>query len=90
MTKQTSFPRRQVLQQLGAGLLLSPVLSGWANDYPTKSIELVVPAAAGGGSDVLARNFAEIIKKLQIISRGTFTKMSPATMLEEETEPKLP
>ena len=63
MTNQTSFPRRQVLQQLGAGLLLSPVLSGWANDYPTKSIELVVPAAAGGGSDVLARNFAEIIKK---------------------------
>jgi len=55
--------RRRVVQGLGASLL--PV--SWAamaqSDYPNKPIELVVPASAGGGTDALARAFAEVIKK---------------------------
>ena len=36
----------------------------WAqSDYPNRSIELVVPYAAGGGTDVLARAYAEATKK---------------------------
>jgi len=34
-----------------------------ANDYPTKSIEIVVPSSASGGTDALARIYAEAAKK---------------------------
>jgi len=34
-----------------------------AADYPSKPIELVVPASAGGGTDTLARAFSEAAKK---------------------------
>jgi tripartite-type tricarboxylate transporter receptor subunit TctC len=34
-----------------------------AADFPTKPIEIVVPASAGGGTDILARVFAELAKK---------------------------
>ena len=60
---QPSKIRRSMLQGLGAGLLLLPAAAAWADDYPAKPIELVVPASAGGGTDALARNFAEIVKK---------------------------
>jgi len=44
---------------LAAGLL-GPA---FAADYPTKPIELVVPYPGGGGTDVLARAFAEAARK---------------------------
>ena len=57
-------PRRRVLQGLGAALLPLPLWSrAQASAYPSKPIELVVPASAGGGTDALARAFAEIVKK---------------------------
>jgi tripartite-type tricarboxylate transporter receptor subunit TctC len=34
-----------------------------AADYPTRPIEIVVPSSAGGGTDVMARVFAEVAKK---------------------------
>src|SRR5437762_7582048 len=37
-----------------------PVL---AADYPSRPIEIVVPSSAGGGTDVMARAFADIAKK---------------------------
>ena len=40
-----------------AGLALAP--RARAADYPTRPVELIVPASAGGGTDVLARAFAE-------------------------------
>lgn len=55
--------RRRVVQGLGAAFLPLPHAFGWAADYPTKPIELVVPASAGGGTDALARGFAEVMKK---------------------------
>jgi len=55
--------RRQLLQGLGAAVLLPWVLPAQAEDYPTKPVELVVPASAGGGTDALARAFAEAAKK---------------------------
>lgn len=42
-----------------AALLASPVQ---AADYPTKQMELVVPYAAGGGTDLLARTLADALK----------------------------
>ena len=55
---QTS--RRKLLLSSGAASLLGaatwPV---WAQNFPSKSIRLVVPQAAGGGSDTIARYVAE-------------------------------
>ncbi|MGH8803392.1 MAG: tripartite tricarboxylate transporter substrate binding protein [Polaromonas sp.] len=44
-----------------AASLLS--VSALAADYPNRPIEMVVPSTAGGGTDVMARLFAETAKK---------------------------
>lgn len=54
--------RRRIVQGLGLAALPVP-WSAFANDYPNKPIELIVPASAGGGTDTLARVFAEVAKK---------------------------
>jgi len=60
----SSTPRRRVLQGLGVAMLPLPLLArAQSSAYPNKPIELVVPASAGGGTDALARAFAEIVKK---------------------------
>jgi len=61
--RQWNASRRRVLQGIGAALLPLPAAIAFAQDYPGKPIELVVPASAGGGTDALARGFAEIVKK---------------------------
>ncbi|RZI75015.1 MAG: tripartite tricarboxylate transporter substrate binding protein [Pseudomonas sp.] len=55
--------RRRLIQGLG----VSACAWAWAwpasaNDYPSKPIELIVPASAGGGTDALSRLFAEVAK----------------------------
>ena len=45
---------------LAASLLSASAL---AADYPSRPIEMVVPSTAGGGTDVMARLFAETAKK---------------------------
>ncbi|MGJ7565825.1 tripartite tricarboxylate transporter substrate binding protein [Variovorax sp. GB1R11] len=45
-----------------AGVLLTP-FAVHAADYPTRSIEVIVPSSAGGGTDVMARIFADAVKK---------------------------
>jgi len=47
---------------IGAGIL-APGGMACAQDYPTKPVTLVVPYAAGGGNDVLARVAAEPMSK---------------------------
>jgi tripartite-type tricarboxylate transporter receptor subunit TctC len=52
------------LAAAGCGLgSLSTTALAQAGDFPNKPIELVVPFGAGGGTDVLARVFAEAAKK---------------------------
>ena len=53
--------RRTVLAMLGATAL--PAAWSQAGDYPNRPIELVVPFGAGGGTDVLARAYAEAARK---------------------------
>ena len=56
-----SLTRRHVLSAAAAAAL--PV-SLWAQGaYPNRPVELIVPAGAGGGTDVLARVFADVARK---------------------------
>jgi tripartite-type tricarboxylate transporter receptor subunit TctC len=42
---------------------LTLCLPAWASTYPERTVELVVPYAAGGGTDALARAFADAARK---------------------------
>ena len=53
--------RRTLLSAAAAGALPTAVFA--QSGYPSRPIELIVPAGAGGGTDVLARAFAEAAKK---------------------------
>jgi tripartite-type tricarboxylate transporter receptor subunit TctC len=57
--------RRAVLQGLSAFALPSGLGSAWAEaPYPNKPITVIVPAAAGGGSDTCARAVAEKMRQI--------------------------
>nr|WP_316639475.1 tripartite tricarboxylate transporter substrate binding protein [uncultured Roseateles sp.] len=53
--------RRNTLLALAA--LPLTLRSAWAQDYPNHPIELLVPYQAGGGTDALARAFAESARR---------------------------
>lgn len=54
---------RRTLVTAAAASLLPGALMAQGSDYPNRSIEIVVPASAGGGTDMLSRAFAEAVKK---------------------------
>jgi len=46
---------------VGLALTATAATTAWAQTYPTRSIEWVVPYPAGGGSDVVARSLSELM-----------------------------
>ena len=64
--------KRTVCLILVLVLCLSLALTGCKKDsgaYPNKSIELVIPASAGGGSDIMARLLVQIIQDNKLCSQ---------------------
>jgi len=59
---QITLTRRTVMTAAAASLLPGALMAQ-GSDYPNRSIEIVVPASAGGGTDMLSRAFAEAVKK---------------------------
>ena len=56
------FTRRRLVIAAAASVLPAASMAQ-SSDYPSRAIEIVVPASAGGGTDVLTRAFAEAAKK---------------------------
>src|SRR5919198_3726541 len=54
-------PRKPMIRRevLLAALLAAHAASAFAQDYPSRPITLIVPYAAGGGNDLIARTAAE-------------------------------
>ena len=61
MTTARGLTRRASLGLLGA--LATPWLAGAQSDYPSRIVKLIVPYAAGGSSDVVARFIAERLRE---------------------------
>lgn len=55
--------RRSEFIALAVAAALRPGAGARAADHPARPVELVVPASAGGGTDLLARAFAEAAKR---------------------------
>ncbi|APW37835.1 ABC transporter substrate-binding protein [Rhodoferax koreense] len=56
-------PRRAFVRGIGLAALSLAAMPSFAADYPTRPVELVVAASPGGGTDVLARAFADAARK---------------------------
>lgn len=64
---RTTKPVRLSTAVAAAALLSAGLATGAAADYPERDIEMVVPFSPGGGSDVIARNIANVISDLDIL-----------------------
>ncbi len=68
MIKHLTLPKKMAAMVLlaGAALSIAPVQAA----SPTKQIELVVPYAAGGGTDLVACAFADAAKTIYPSASG--------------------
>jgi tripartite-type tricarboxylate transporter receptor subunit TctC len=55
--------RRTLLRAAGAAIALPALGTALAQDYPSRTITLLVPYAAGGNADLIARMFADALTR---------------------------
>ena len=58
---RATFSRRAACAALAAAA--GQAFPARAADYPTRPVELVVPSSAGGGTDIVARAYADVARK---------------------------
>src|ERR1700756_5214328 len=60
------FSRRKLFLQVTAGALAVPIMwpRAWAQAFPTRPITIIVPFAAGGPTDSLARLVSERMRQI--------------------------
>ena len=68
---------RSQLLALSSLLIAGWVAPSFAQPYPSKPIELVSPTGAGGGSDLVARTFAEIVTKEKLLPQAIVVVNKP-------------
>jgi tripartite-type tricarboxylate transporter receptor subunit TctC len=57
--------RRRVLALAGAALAApSTARRGWAQAYPSRTVRVIVPVAAGGANDTTVRLFAQKLTEI--------------------------
>jgi len=87
--KETLMPKMRSKTWLLAGLLvMTPPLAGTSLGqarFPSKPIEIIVPFAAGGGTDVGARVVAEVLEKQWKVPVKIINKTGGNTLLAGDT-----
>lgn len=67
MVKTPRRPGTAIAALATAAVFSAGFATGAAAEYPTRDITMIVPFAAGGGSDVVARNIANVINGLGLL-----------------------
>ena len=59
--RDLNITRRHALRALGAGVLAAPAVARAA--WPDRALQMIVPFAAGGGTDISARTMAQFLER---------------------------
>ena len=85
--------KRKIALGLFVGLLiLATSAAGWAQSYPTRTVRLVVPFAAGGSADLVARSISKPLSKelkVNVVVEnipGGSTKMGTMEVIKAEPD----